>query len=80
MQSCATRPCIWPWLSCPRFARCLPVITVSVRALRQHDAEADADIAYALGESAWLPLDAESERAESIPQSYAGKLVIEQVD
>jgi hypothetical protein len=44
----------------------LPVIGVSVMALRRQDAEADADIASVLSESAWLPLDSEIERVESI--------------
>lgn len=49
----------------------LPVISVSVMALRRQDAEADADIASVLGESAWLPLDVEIERVESILEAYA---------
>ena len=44
----------------------LPVISVSVMALRRQDAEADADIASVRSESAWLPLDGEIERVESI--------------
>ena len=44
----------------------LPVIGVSVMALRHQDAEADADIASVLSESAWMPLDSEIERVESI--------------
>ena len=49
----------------------LPVISVSVMALRRQDAEADADIASVLSESAWLPLDGEIERVESILESHA---------
>jgi hypothetical protein len=48
----------------------LPVISVSILALRRQDAEADADIAAVLSESAWLPLDSEIERVESILESY----------
>jgi hypothetical protein len=44
----------------------LPVISVSVMALRRQDAEADTDIASVLTESAWLPLDSEIERVESM--------------
>ena len=49
----------------------LPVISVFVMALRRQDAEADADIASVLSESAWLPLDTEIERVESILESHA---------
>jgi hypothetical protein len=49
----------------------LPVIGVSVMALRRQDAEADADIASVLSESAWLPLDGEIERVESILEAHA---------
>jgi len=49
----------------------LPVISVSVMALRRQDAEADADIASVLSESAWLPLDSEIERVESILEAHA---------
>jgi hypothetical protein len=49
----------------------LPVISVSVMALRRQDGEADADIASVLSESAWLPLDSEIERVESILESRA---------
>jgi hypothetical protein len=49
----------------------LPVIGVSVMALRRQDAEADADIASVLSESAWLPLDFEIERVESILEAHA---------
>jgi hypothetical protein len=49
----------------------LPVIGVSVMALRREDAEADADIASVLSESAWLPLDSEIERVESILEAHA---------
>lgn len=48
----------------------LPVIGVSVMALRCQDAEADVDIASVLSESAWLPLDSEIERVESILESH----------
>ena len=44
----------------------LPVISVSVMALRRQDAEADADVAAVLSENACLPLDNEIERLESI--------------
>jgi hypothetical protein len=44
----------------------LPVISVSVMALHYQDAEADADIASVLSESACHPLDCEIERLESI--------------
>jgi hypothetical protein len=40
-------------------------------ALRRQDAEADADIASVLSESAWLPLDYEIERVESMLESHA---------
>src|SRR5882757_3724939 len=53
----------------------LPVISVSVMALRRQDAEGDADIASVLSESAWLPLDAEIERVESIMESAASRHV-----
>jgi hypothetical protein len=49
----------------------LPVISVSVMALRRQDAEADADIASVLSENAWLPLDSEIDRVESILESHA---------
>ena len=50
----------------------LPVISVSVMALRRRqDAEADADIASVRSESAWLPLDGEIERVESVLESRA---------
>ena len=44
----------------------IPVISVSVMALRRQDAEADADVASVLSENACLPLDSEIERLESI--------------
>ena len=44
----------------------LPVISVSVMALRRRDAEADTDIAYVLSQHACEPLDSEIERIESI--------------
>jgi len=44
----------------------LPVISVSVMALRRQDAEADVDVASVLTENACLPLDSEIERLESI--------------
>jgi hypothetical protein len=44
----------------------LPVISVSVMALRRQDAEADTDIARVLSEHACEPLDSEIERIESI--------------
>ena len=40
-------------------------------ALRRQDAEADADIASVLTESAWLPLDSEIERVESLLEFHA---------
>jgi hypothetical protein len=51
----------------------LAVICVSVMALRRQDAEADADIASVLSESAWLPLDGEIERVESILEAHASR-------
>ena len=48
-----------------------PVISVSVMALHRQDAEADADIASVLSESACHPLDCEIERVESILASNA---------
>ena len=48
----------------------LPVISVSVMALHRQDAEADADIASVLNESACQPLDCEIERLESILASH----------
>src|SRR4051812_16832738 len=48
----------------------LPVIRVAAMALRRQDAEADADIASVLTESAWLPLDCEIERVESLLESH----------
>jgi hypothetical protein len=48
----------------------LPVISVAAMALRRQDAEADADIASVLTESAWLPLDSEIERVESLLESH----------
>ena len=44
----------------------LPVISVSVMALRRQDAEADVDVASVLTENACLPLDSEIELLESI--------------
>ena len=44
----------------------LPVISVSVMALRRQDAQADSDIACVLSEHACEPLDSEIERIESI--------------
>src|SRR5215470_9723040 len=44
----------------------LPVISVSVMALRRQDAEADSDIASVLSQHACEPLDSEIERIESI--------------
>lgn len=49
----------------------LPVISVSVMALHRQDAEADADIASVLSESAGHPLDCEIERMESLLASRA---------
>jgi hypothetical protein len=48
----------------------LPVISVSVMALHRQGAEADADIASVLSESACHPLDCEIERVESILASH----------
>ena len=48
----------------------LSVIGVSAMALRRQDAEADVDIASVLSENAWLPLDAEIERVESLLESH----------
>jgi hypothetical protein len=44
----------------------LPVISVSVMALRRQDAESDTDIAYVLSQHACEPLDCEIERVESL--------------
>ena len=44
----------------------LPVISVSVMALRRQDAESDTDIACVLSEHACEPLDCEIERIESM--------------
>jgi hypothetical protein len=49
----------------------LPVISVAAMALRRQDAEADADIASVLTESAWLPLDSEIKRVESLLEFHA---------
>ena len=42
----------------------LPVISISVMALRRQDAESDSDIACVLSEHACEPLDCEIERIE----------------
>ena len=52
--------------SITRLRLILPVISVSVMALRRQDAEADADVASVLSENACVPLDSEIERLESI--------------
>lgn len=57
----------------------LAVISVSVMALRRQDAEADADIASVLSESAWLPLDSEIERVESILEVHAWRHLQQEV-
>ena len=44
----------------------LPVISVSVMALRRQDAESDTDIAHVLSQHACEPLDCEIERIESL--------------
>jgi hypothetical protein len=44
----------------------LPVISISVMALRRQDAEADTDIACVLSQHACEPLDSEIERIEGI--------------
>ena len=44
----------------------LPVISVSVMALRRQDAEADTDVAYVLSQRACEPLDGEIERVEAL--------------
>jgi hypothetical protein len=44
----------------------LPVISISVMALRRQDAESDTDIASVLSQHACEPLDSEIERIECI--------------
>ena len=44
----------------------LPIITVSVMALRRQDAESDTDIAHVLTQHACDPLDSDIERIESL--------------
>src|SRR5262245_13177251 len=44
----------------------LPVISISVMALRRQDAESDTDIASVLSQHACDPLDCEIERIESL--------------
>jgi hypothetical protein len=59
----------------------LPVISVSVMALRRQDAESDTDIACVLSEQVCEPLDGEIERIESMLVTLdEARLLIEQVD
>ena len=44
----------------------LPVISLSIMALRRQDAESDTDVAHVLSQHACEPLDCEIERIESI--------------
>jgi hypothetical protein len=48
----------------------LPVISISVMALRRQHAEADTDIASVLSQHACVPLDTEIERIEGLLASY----------
>jgi hypothetical protein len=49
-----------------QFREILPVISVSMMALRRQDAESDTDIVHVLSQHACEPLDCEIERVESL--------------
>lgn len=65
--------------SVTRLRLILPVISVSVMALRRQDAEGDADVASVLNASACLPLDTEIERLESILASRPSRGELQEV-